>query len=326
MRRSLLPQGTARRRRGRPVSGRWILSLAVILTAMSCTGPVQAQSWLYPETLVDLTPFDDSSRSEKTAFLKGMKVWGEFGQYLLERDDDHRWNVTIGGMVELYGSLDWSLFFETHIHLLADPNNEISFNPRAFMWEEGLLFGTRSGGHVFEFGYLHRCKHDVDNLELLETTGREESRSLMYGSITGRWRYRGPDSDTWTVKPLLEAHVYVKLQDQRFPLSARGIEPDIEAMIAALRLKCTVSRKIGEGYFAGITGDIRLSAFGFSGNQRFSSPHKIQTEPAGEVFLDISGEAAILRLFGRYVYLPDSFIRPVPVSSSLFLFGFRIYQ
>ena len=55
-----------------------------------------------------------------------------------------------------------------------------TFNPRAIFWEEGVLAGFRlDEGIALQAGYIHRCKHDIDNLEIT-ARGREEQRTLIY--------------------------------------------------------------------------------------------------------------------------------------------------
>lgn len=296
-------------------------ALALCLFASS----MYAQSWIYPETLYSFNPLMNTDRIQVTTFLPDINFWGEAGIHAMTKDDYHRWDVTVGGMVDLIGNQNWNFIFETNLHLIVDPNNNISFNPRSFIWEEGLLVGLKSGDDYWQFGYQHCCKHDVDNLELFKTTGREESRDLIYGSALARWERKKIRFDTWFLEPLAETHLYLLLQDQRFPTSTRVIEPNLEALLGAIRIRLTAIIPFSDRARAGVTGDIRFTGLGKNKESRFSGVRKIQTDPAIELFYDAFGFKALMRFFIRYAYQPDNFVTPIPTSSTLIAIGIRIF-
>ncbi len=53
---------------------------------------------------------------------------------------------------------------EAHQELTANPLNDISFNPRAMRWEEFFWFHIGLPDVSLRAGFVHRCKHDIDNL------------------------------------------------------------------------------------------------------------------------------------------------------------------
>jgi hypothetical protein len=53
---------------------------------------------------------------------------------------------------------------EAHQELTANPLNDISFNPRAMRWEEFFWFHAALRDVSLRAGFVHRCKHDIDNL------------------------------------------------------------------------------------------------------------------------------------------------------------------
>ncbi|NOY05073.1 MAG: hypothetical protein GXO82_00310 [Chlorobi bacterium] len=284
-----------------------------------------SQTWLYPETIQPTIPLLNDIARKGEGFLSSMTFWGEFGQYIVERDRDHRWVVSLGGNAELFRSGMWDLNFETNVHLVVDPNNNITFNPRAFIWEEGIVLGLKNGSQVWNFGYLHRCKHDVDNLELLRTSKREEERALIYGSIFARWTKKAMRFKGWDVEPLAAVHVYVIVQDQRFPIYTRKLAPSVQSFQGALRGRITASKILSRVYRMGATVDIRITTLGpLEEASRFSSIERIQVNPACEIFWDFLGKAAALRVFLRYTYDPDNFIAPQPRKSSLMALGLRL--
>ncbi len=302
---------------------RLIFSIFFILVFLSSL--LHAQSWLYPETIVQYNPLRYHTADTSTSFLNHSHFWGEGGMYVIKRDDSHRWDATIGGTIELIGGNRWNVIYETNLHLVVDPNNNLTFNPRAFVWEEGILYGVKVNKDYWQFGYQHRCKHDVDNLEVLRVTGREEERSLIYGSLVARWERPEIPVGDFIFHPLAEAHIYLLVQDQRFPVNTRTIEPKLSALNSALRFHLTVSKGMSSTTNVGIMGDVRVSSFGpLPQGKRFSGIKHIQLDPAAEIFFDFIGSKARLRLFIRYVYQPDNFITPIPRSSSLIAVGVRI--
>lgn len=297
-----------------------------ILIALQCSIiSVYGQSWLYPESIVHYNPLARVERPSDTRFLSEIQFWGEFGQYVIQRDFNHRWDVTVGGTVEMWRGEDWNILFETNVHLGVDPNNNIAFNPRMFTWEEGFLYGLRSGTSLWQFGYQHRCKHDIDNLELMRTTGREESRSLIYGSIMARWDHLPMNVSSWQWRPMLELHAYVLTQDQRFPVATRTVLPSMKAALAAARGRVNMSLPIAESLDIGVTVDARITTFGKDPEKRLSSGlDRFVVEPSAELFLNIRGAAAHMQLFMRYAHQPDDFISPVPRSAGLIAVGVRL--
>ncbi|MDG5767525.1 hypothetical protein QA596_08630 [Balneolales bacterium ANBcel1] len=110
--------------------------------------------------------------------------WAGFGVVAHSSDDHHLWYQDLGGYVELWRQGDSSSILLTgQIQFIADPHNDINFNPRAIFWEEGLLYTTRIAPGFLQLGFMHRCKHDIDNLDI----GRE--RSLIFSSMILRYQH-----------------------------------------------------------------------------------------------------------------------------------------
>lgn len=307
--------------------GKPVQPLMIILTTLFILFSSESfsQHWLYPESIHHFNFLSDSGRKETTDFLPAISFWGEAGMYALQRDENHRWDVTVGGTIDLLGNNRWNLIFETNLHLIVDPNNNISFNPRGFVWTEGLLFGMKSDENYFQIGYQHRCKHDVDNLELLYTTQREESRSLIYGSGIARWERNAISIFGLRFLPLAEVHAYLLVQDQRFPRSTRTIEPTLESLSGAIRLRPALELPLSIRSRVGLVPDVRFTTFSDSPDSRFGSIKKILTDPAIEIFYELDGAKAAMRFFARYCYQSDDFIPPIPQSTKLIAFGVRIF-
>ena len=107
--------------------------------------------------------------------------WGSFGNYAFSRDENHFWYQELGAYFELYRSGNSkSVAITSQIEFIANDDNDINFSPRAIFWEEGILFTSRQNGFFLQAGYYHRCKHDIDNLNL------GEERATVFGSAMGK--------------------------------------------------------------------------------------------------------------------------------------------
>jgi len=105
-------------------------------------------------------------------------AYGKFGMHRLIRDNNHGWLQEVGIIIDLMRNHFFNFHGESLIEFIADPNNDIRFNPRAIFWQEGLYFSKQLENHFLVLGYFHRCKHDIDNYFL------NEERTLIYASIT----------------------------------------------------------------------------------------------------------------------------------------------
>lgn len=91
------------------------------------------------------------------------RSWGsEFGE--------QAWQFRTHVQVEPYRFTDsseatqWTTTIEAHQELTANPLNDISFNPRTMRWEEFFWLHMITKSYAARIGFVHRCKHDIDNL------------------------------------------------------------------------------------------------------------------------------------------------------------------
>lgn len=138
----------------------------------------------YPQRFIDrnliINPFLEKE-SSKEKFYPRIFSLGEFGLYRIKTDSDHSWLQKLGLIIEFYGNKDISFGGTSLIEFIADPHNDIRFNPRAIFWEESFFLARNDSKNIFIISYHHRCKHDIDNLSI------REERSLIYGSISIRY-------------------------------------------------------------------------------------------------------------------------------------------
>lgn len=248
--------------------------------------------------------------------------WGEFGGYRIIRDHEHAWIQRLGGYIELFRiSETTSLAFLGSIEFIANADNDIRFNPRAIFWEEGFLFTQKTGrrldslsGSYWQIGYMHRCKHDIDNLNL----GRE--RSLMFGSLMGKYILPFALANTSTIGLLaLRADLYTIRQDDRNPSVFSSYLPQVKSMLAtlggALHLRTSLPVR-PLGLYA-----TTWSALNFYGDKQeiFLTLDRVRSILfQGGIGGGIAVEGrAHLRLGISYEYLSDTGINPFPEHANL---------
>lgn len=133
-------------------------------------------SSLLPQRLIDRNIIVNPLFSKDKGIDIG--VWGEFGFYRIKTDNDHSWLQKLGIVIDFHKTENFSFSGSSSIEFIADPHNDIRFNPRAIFWDEGFFITQKFDNSFLQVGYYHRCKHDVDNL-----SWRKE-RTLIYGSIS----------------------------------------------------------------------------------------------------------------------------------------------
>ncbi len=249
--------------------------------------------------------------------------WGEFGGYRIIRDHEHAWIQRLGGYIELFRiSETTSLAFLGSIEFIANADNDIRFNPRAIFWEEGFLFTQKTGNSFWQIGYMHRCKHDIDNLNL----GRE--RSLIFGSVQGKYIIPFALTNTSTNTKYashgllaLRADLYTIRQDDRNPSVFSSYLPQVKSMLAtfggALHLRTSLPLPVKPlGLYVTTWG-----ALNFYGDKqeiflKFDTVRSILFQGGIGGGIAVEGRAH-LRLGISYEYLSDTGINPFPEHANL---------
>jgi hypothetical protein len=189
----------------------------VIFAFFAALLPAAADAQRFPDRFMTFNPISQQQGGsiENVRWMHSTGGWGEFAAYRVVRDREHAWLQRLGGYLEMVRVGDrTSLAFISNIEFIANPHNDIRFNPRAIFWEEAFLLTSRAGKNYWQLGYFHRCKHDIDNLLI----GTE--RSLIFGSIQGK--YLIPFSTNGEVTQGLLAirtDLYTIRQDDRIPIT-----------------------------------------------------------------------------------------------------------
>lgn len=291
----------------------WLLTFAcfggVVLTCL----PVHAQrpaegsalptsSWKNPIAV---------EGEKETRWLSAYGGWIGAGPYVVA-DRDHAWHHEIGGVLEIVRGQDWSLLATAQSTLIADPDNSIRFNPRANFWEEGLLFAHRFEGVDVHVGYVHRCKHDIDNLAL------GEERALIYGSMLGRAivPLASRPSNSYVA---VETDLYMTLQDDRHPSDLEGVGPDWYRLLGAIHVDLHLRQSLPvqnmDAYFAP-SGSVVAYSENRGVVNRFGAWKRARFNGGASAGLILRGRAE-LRIGVEYTYLSDTAIPARPRDAHL---------
>ncbi len=101
--------------------------------------------------------------------------------------DEQAWQFRTHVVVEPYRFTDSTADVQVtttisaHQELTANPFNDISFNPRTMRWEEHMQIHVSTTSWSMRAGWLHRCKHDIDNID-----GPSELNPLSHQSAAQR--------------------------------------------------------------------------------------------------------------------------------------------
>lgn len=280
-----------------------------------CASVMDAQR--FPDRWIVLNPLLDTTRrveSGKLSWMHSLSGWGEFGGYP-RGDSEHAWIQRLGAIIELVRiGENASLAFASEIEFIANPHNDIRFNPRAIFWQEGFLLTHRAGKNYWQIGYYHRCKHDVDNLE----AGRQ--RSLIYGSLLGKYivPFYLTELPVEGVA-VIRGDLYTIRQDARTPLLGLDENPNLRRMIGTLGGSAHLRGPLGGsllGFFA--MGWLGTNLYGDRAATYpvFDRVRTITVQGGIGGGIAITG-AAHFRIGIAYEYLADTGINPLPERAHL---------
>lgn len=306
--------------------------LAIALILVASTFPSTSSATRLTGRWITINPLGTETTSNPGEFslLDVTGFWGEFALYGIETDDEHSYNIKLGGLVEIFRvGQDWSLAFLSSTELIANRRGGLFFRPRATFWEEGFVLTKRSAGHRFwQLGYMHRCKHDIDNLGTHHCDGSGCERSLIYGSLLGKFLIPLGMYHEGGTGSLLALHcdLYTILQDDRNPKSFSDRVPNVERAWGSLGVHVRVRRPLHRDWLgAYLTAYSSLELYGEEEGffSRFSTLDRATWDAGISAGLALQG-AGHLRLGIAYEYMEDTSINPDPESSHLVSLSFTL--
>lgn len=247
--------------------------------------------------------------SEDIAWFSQVGGWGSFGSYGLYGDENHAWYQHLGAYMEIYRKgNESSLAVTGQIEFIADTNNDINFSPRAIFWEEGLLYTRRIGRPFIQFGYYHRCKHDIDNFRI------GEERTMVFGSAMARLVLPFNLSSNSDMLLAFQYDHYTITWEKRTPNTFQNGAYNWDELINSLRVNAAYQRPV--------SGNANFYLDGYL----MGTLLKNDSWMNGQIRAEIGSETAAGQVrFGLHAeYLGDSGIPVQPKSTMLIGVGVRI--
>jgi hypothetical protein len=259
-----------------------------------------------------LNPLENPSvdiPEQEYAWFSQVGGWAAFGSYGFYGDDNHQWYQHLGAYVEMFRRGNYaSLTVTGQIEFIADPHNDINFSPRAIFWEEGILFTRRIRNSYLQFGYYHRCKHDIDNLEL------GEERAMVFGSALTRFIMPFSFGSKNDALLAFEYNQYTITWERRIPSEFRDTGYNWNELFSSVTLNAAWARPTGRQTNLYMDGYAMATFF----NDDFLMNGKLRAEIGSRT------NAGEFRFGIHLEHLGDSGIPVQPKSVTLLGVGIRI--
>ncbi len=303
--------------------------------------PTMIQAQRIPERFILINPLSAPLSREVIAkaadsscvWMASSGFWSGFERYLAS-DNAHAWRNPFGGYAEIVrlrsaSGKQSSIFAIGTFEHVADPNNDISFNPRAVWWEEGIIYATEldslrlgttfAAPSTLQVGYYHRCRHEIDNLF------RNESRIMIYGSLTGKYIVQLPStSPQESAFIAARTDIYTIRTDYRFPFRHTTTLPSYFDLVGSFGLNAHYRNALPWkqlGWYA----SARILAAGYAANReffgRFGAINAGRLDYGATLGLAIEG-AVRCQIGLHYEYLADPEVKPFPEPQHLLSIGF----
>ncbi|MBU3679994.1 MAG: hypothetical protein FGM32_10380 [Candidatus Kapabacteria bacterium] len=158
---------------------------------------------------------------------------GEFQRSWGSAFGEQAWQFRTHVQVEPYRFTDsaeatqWTTTIEAHQELTANPLNDISFNPRTMRWEEFFWLHMITKSYAARIGFVHRCKHDIDNLAGPDEYNpisplQAEQRTIILTGPAAAVSLPSVESVVGSVSVSAGAEWFLNASDNRRPSSSMG--------------------------------------------------------------------------------------------------------
>lgn len=183
------------------------------------------------------------------------------------------------------------------------------------------MYTVRANSYFYQFGYYHRCKHDVDNYPAGPNYPFPVQRALIYGSMLGKIIFPWEISQNVSSLVSYRLDIYTILQDARVPKRLEIHLPHLYRMQATLGANTFFHFRLIEPWLgAYITSYAGLTSFGKNEGffNRFSGTDMLRFN--GGIGSGIIFQGALhLRMGISYEYVDDTNINPIPTHANLIL-------
>lgn len=298
---------------------------AVVLIMM--IAPRIIYGLVMPDRNILLNPLSGGNAAGGVQFFPAAGGWAELDRYPAGMGDrDHSFNTMLGAAAQVFRSgddLDFTV--SSDVQLVATPDSPILFNPRALFWQESFQFGAAVADSFLHLGYVHRCKHDVDNVEVQETTGEKRELVLIYDSFFARW-ISGREAMVSSERAPFITQVYIRADGFVLTTDERSIpRPDKNVTNLRYGLSAGLSSRMLRAGPGMIYARLQCSLYAFAGtyNPAGAGYREMSVDysaEAGVVFPGVEGEVS---LFINFEKQDMTMVNPQNEGGYFFSFGVR---
>lgn len=241
--------------------------------------------------------------------------WGEMQKGFASEGESMNSNIRFGGLLSFHrwktSSLDFNLSFE----LTADPYNDIAFNPRSARWQEELFLTDENSWGNFQYGLMHRCKHEIDNFDPEDTlAGNFNNQSTYRVTLSSgpfvSWMTQ-KSTKKWNSQTQFRSDFIIMKGDYRFPENEIG--PSWEDLLAELSV--TTLNEYQLFRYARIYNRNWINIMQFANSTEFNFRL--------EIGLDFMQKANSMQVYFAAERLYDDLMLNIPRETSVFYIGFR---
>jgi hypothetical protein len=254
--------------------------------------------------------------------MHSMGGYASFSRFLFIKDMDHEYFSEMGAYAELMRWGNKSNIMATAlIEVIMDPHNDINFNPRAIIWEEGLYYSRRLAHSFLKLGFVQRCKHDIDNLLIAQ------QRTLIFSSLRGEYIIPINTGENSEALIQLRSDIYAIMQDHRIPREHEELYPEMNRLIGALGTTMHYSLGLTEtfGFFANGYTTLNFMSDNRDYFGRFTNLRAVRPNAGIYTGISVHGNAR-MRIGAKLEYFTDTGIHVLPRSSWLLSFGFMVFN
>ena len=262
----------------------------------------------------------DDTTSEAT-FFGNSEYGAEAARGYGSTDNEQAWNFKFNGLLELYRYRKSSVSFLLSTELIANPYNDIKYNPRGVIFCESITYFNKQKFFTFEVGLDQRCKHEIYNSdqpnEFLSTDGYVPTKRdiILTGAHIGIVSNQIKLNNRINIRAFAKADLYASSSDSRVP-EDNASQSFANAFGAAL-LGSKINFQLRKNLY--IYNRNWLSPVFFSKQDR-----NIQSNYRNEVGIHINGKKAGMDVFSSYEHFFDDLSHPFPQSSNVVSVGLRI--
>jgi hypothetical protein len=287
-----------------------VLFLLLFAAAGELTGQVLGSRYVHLRL-----PADSSAKIKIFPYVSALM---QNSKGVFSHKDELAWGAFFAERVILLQKKRHFIIFQASQEINADQYNDIGFNPKTAVWMEEFSWAKRHKNGIFQFGFQHRSKHDIDNGEPIvwDTTKRffPESRVIILNGTFAGISFEKKSGENWSFLTSLRAEWYLVHYDSRFPYGNKKQSWNNARFSTLLTMQA--ERKVLQNW--AVYGLCWVNPVVFSDDSPLKANYR------AELGIKLFGERAVGRVFTAYEYFFDHLYRPFPVSNATLWFGMRV--